>query len=181
MFLNAKPLPPQSELRRLFHHEQDYHKGVLIRLVSTYSRAQVGDIAGGLSGDGYILVGIGAKRYKLHRIAWAWHGRELADGMVIDHINDDKLDNRIDNLQQITVSENSQKAAFKARTARSSSSYRGVILRKRDSCWRARVHFNGKNIHIGHFKCEIDAAKAYDAKVKELGGMHKLNFPEMQA
>lgn len=178
MCLIAKTLPPQSELRRLFHHEQDYHKGAFIRLARTSSRALVGDIAGSLSGDGYIHINLNAERYKLHRLVWKWHGRELIKGMVIDHINDNKVDNRIDNLQQITHSENLQKAAFKNKTSRSSSKFRGVSWFKRDSCWRARAHFNGKYIYIGYFKCEIEAAKAYDAKVKELGGLHPLNFPD---
>ena len=49
----------------------------------------------------------GKKRMILaHRIIWNIHYGKIPDGMIIDHINNDSLDNRIENLQCITQSEN---------------------------------------------------------------------------
>ncbi len=51
------------------------------------------------------------KQCKVHRVIWiAKHG-VIPDGYVVDHINNNKLDNRIANLQLITSKENSTKAA----------------------------------------------------------------------
>jgi len=93
----------------------------------------------------------------------------------IDHINHDGLDNRKINLRDCTPSENAQNG----RSHRDSvSKYKGVSWFKRDNKWKAQISINGKNKHLGYFLSEEEAARAYDAKAKEL---HKefayLNFP----
>ncbi len=60
--------------------------------------------------------------------------------------------------------------------ANSTSQYRGVCKPKGRNKWRASVKVDGKMLQIGAFNCEIEAAKAYDQKVKELGLPNKLNF-----
>lgn len=178
MCLKAKPVPGQYELRDLFHHEQAYHKGVFIQLIRTSQRVMVGDIAGSINSYGYTEVGIRGVRYKLHRLAWIWHGRELIDGMVIDHIDGDPGNNRLDNLQQICQFKNLQKANYSNRRKGSTSQFGGVCWSKRQAKWHAQINIRAKQTHLGFFKSEIDAAKAYDAKVKELGGLQQLNFPD---
>lgn len=58
----------------------------------------------------------------------------------------------------------------------STSQYRGVCMPKRRFRWRASVRVGDKTIQIGTYDSEIEAAKAYDQKVKELGLPNKLNF-----
>lgn len=60
--------------------------------------------------------------------------------------------------------------------ANSTSHYRGVCKPKGRNKWRASVRVGGKMLQIGAYVCEIQAAKAYDQKVKELGLSNKLNF-----
>lgn len=67
------------------------------------------------SGAGYIyhypVDSKGKKRVLIgtHRLMWSSFVCPISDGMVIDHINEDKLDNRLVNLQMITHSENLKK------------------------------------------------------------------------
>jgi len=77
----------------------------------------------------------------------------------IDHSNFNGLDNRRDNIRVCTRSENGMN---RKRYANSSSVYKGVIYRNDCNKYYVRIRVNGKNINIGSFINEIEAAKAYD-------------------
>ena len=97
-------------------------------------------------------------------------------GMVIDHINHNGLDNRRENLRICTRAENSRN---RGKQKNNTSGYKGVCWYKRDKKWRAQIKKDSKKIHIGYFDIIEDAARAYDAKAKELfGEFAHLNFPE---
>lgn len=87
-------------------------------------------------------------------------------GMVVDHINHNKRDNRRGNLRVCTYGENFQNSTH----GKGTSQYRGVYWRKDRRKWCARLHLNGKTISLGCFEREVDAAIAYDNKCKELHG-----------
>lgn len=62
------------------------------------------------------------------------------------------------------------------------SGYIGVVYHEPDRMWRARIRFKGKNHSVGYFQRPEDAARAYDAKARELRGeFARLNFPREQA
>lgn len=98
--------------------------------------------------------------------------------LQVDHIDQNTMDNRKSNLRVCTRSQNCMNRKSNSVT----SKYKGVYwypLRKR---WRSAIQFqlNGKSkrIGVGYFKCEIEAAKAYDAKAREVHGEFAyLNFP----
>ena len=60
--------------------------------------------------DGYVHVTLGKDRHRLHRIVWEAFNGKIPQGMQIDHINDDKTDNTLSNLQLLTQGENVSKA-----------------------------------------------------------------------
>jgi hypothetical protein len=93
------------------------------------------------------------------------------NGYVIDHKNNDKLDNRVCNLQIITNPENSSKGDHA-----STSKYIGVCWHKSRSKWHARCKIKGKRYHLGLFDDEIEAAQAYDCFVDENNLDRKKNF-----
>lgn len=92
-------------------------------------------------------------------------------GLQVDHINGDTLDNRRDNLRICTHLENVMNRPGRGGT----SKYKGVFYDKRRDRYYAR--HGGK--HIGSFRSEDDAARAYDDHVRALHGDYAwLNFPD---
>ena len=88
-----------------------------------------------------------------------------ARGRQIDHINHAGLDNRKENLREVSASQNAANTRSKNNTSR----YKGV-RRKSGRAWSVRIKHNYKEIHIGSFKCEHKAALAYNKKALELWG-----------
>jgi hypothetical protein len=84
--------------------------------------------------------------------------------LVVDHINDDKLDNRLENLQIITQRENAYKTQNKY-----SSKYKGVFLNKRTNKYEAHIWSERKvNKRIGQFNTEEEASEAYQSYLKKI-------------
>lgn len=97
-------------------------------------------------------------------------------GKEVDHINHDTLDNRRCNLRVCTRSENNRNSKKMKNT---SSKYKGVSWYKTCKNWAAKIYINKKNLHIGYFSSEVEAAKAYDKKARDhFGTFANLNFPE---
>lgn len=93
------------------------------------------------------------------------------------YVNGDVLDNRKSNLKRMTQAEIVAKTG-KYSTA-TSSKYKGVSWEKRRGKWGARIHYRGKNFHLGYFDSEVQAARVYDAAAQELRGKAAyLNFPD---
>lgn len=83
--------------------------------------------------------------------------------LVVDHINDDRLDNRVENLQIVTQRFNSHKTQGKY-----ASQYKGVHWSKDRNKWVAGIVINGKYKSLGRFINEIDAHNAYQIELKQL-------------
>lgn len=70
-------------------------------------------------------------------------------GLVVDHINNDTLDNRRDNLRIVTYAENPQNRSGANRNSQSGT--RGVYWDAERGVWRAMIRTNGKRLHLGRF------------------------------
>lgn len=87
------------------------------------------------------------------------NGNEL----VIDHINNDQSDNRLDNLQIVTNRKNVSKD-IKDKT----SKYTGVSWDKERSKWLAEIRIDKIKYFLGRFSIELEAHQAYQNKLKEI-------------
>jgi hypothetical protein len=94
-------------------------------------------------------------------------------GFVVDHKNNDSLDNRKENLRFATLSQNQHNKRKQTGNHR----FKGIYFNKRYKIYSASINFNYKARHIGYYKTDVEAAKAYDVVAKELfGEFANLNF-----
>ena len=98
-------------------------------------------------------------------------------GMVVDHIDGNKVDNRKINLRNCTESENQKNRLKHAKNT--SSKYKGVYFHKHKKKWYAHIKYSGKHHHLGSFVNENDAAIAYNnAALEHHGEYASLNTIE---
>ena len=97
------------------------------------------------------------KNYKVHQlVAMAFLGHiPCGYDIVCDHIDNNPLNNRVDNLQLINQRNNCSKRL------NGTSQYIGVYWVKSNKNWRAMIRIKGKKKHLGVFDSEIEASKAY--------------------
>jgi len=88
---------------------------------------------------------------------------QCGNNLVVDHIDNDPLNNNLRNLQIITHRENVSKDRRGV-----SSQYTGVSWNKSTKKWVASIYTNGKQKNLGSFKTELEAHHAYQKKLKEI-------------
>lgn len=100
------------------------------------------------------------------------------EGLHVDHINGNTLDNRRCNLRICTHAENQ----WNRKHGYGATRFKGVALLsdpRAVSRWRATVQRSGRRYTIGTFKTALAAALAYDAAAVQLFGEFAApNFPE---
>lgn len=105
-----------------------------------------------IDGRGYVIGRVEGKLVKLHRLIM-----DAEKGKVIDHINRDKLDNRLCNLRQCTDRDNSRNASI---SKNNTSGYTGV-RRTKSGKWKAEIMVNRKNKSLG---THVDINDALEAR-----------------
>ena len=106
--------------------------------------------------DGYIVLKIGQKMYKGHRVAWLFsRGEWPTHG--IDHENRIRSDNRSINLRPATVKQQNENRGV---AKNSSSGVTGVCKFSRSGKWRAYIYHHKENIYLGQFDKFEDACAA---------------------
>lgn len=89
--------------------------------------------------------------------------------LMVDHIDGDVTNNKLENLRYCNARENQTFSNVK-KPNKTCASF-GVMYRKDNGKFRARISIGGKDITIGHYDNEQDAADAYLKKLKELNNL----------
>jgi hypothetical protein len=138
----------QERLKKLLRY--DAGEGVF-KWNRSKGRARAGNVAGCADTYGYIVIRIDGCLYKAHRLAWLYvHGR-WPDGLI-DHINRNPSDNRIENLREASQSENTHNA-----NRQSKSGVPGVRWRSERNRWVAQIRVGYRNHVLGSFKTKEEA------------------------
>lgn len=138
-------------VRKMFDYNEE--TGELIWKWHPYPKrmaALVGNPIKGLSRNGYKRVHISGDTHYLHRMIWFWNHGEWPS-KSLDHINNDKTDNRLCNLREATSTQN----------ARNKKMNRPKGVHKHRDKYRSRIQVNGRKVHLGCFDTPEEAHNAY--------------------
>jgi hypothetical protein len=103
---------------------------------------------------GHIRTVINGKTRYLHRLLLG-----APSTVEIDHINQNKLDNRRCNLRLASHFQNQQN---RGRRIDNTSGFKGVCYLKKQNCFVAYINAFGKREYLGYYKKAVDAGRAYD-------------------
>ena len=134
----------------------DSNTGHLTWIARPARCVKIGDVAGCVDDQGYITIGIKKRIYKAHRLAWLLVHKEWPLGLI-DHINGNKSDNRLENLRLVDESGNSQN--IRKPNKRNKSGYLGVTFFQKK--WRASITVNGKTVWLGDYSTPEEAHQVY--------------------
>ena len=122
-----------------------------------------------LSNEGYAKVTLShnskQKVFQIHQLVAIAFLNHKSNGckIVIDHIDNNKLNNCIENLQIVTSRYNVSKSK-----KNNSSKYTGVSIYNPICKWISSIQINNKSIFLGRFKTEIKAHKQYQKALKNI-------------
>ena len=127
------------------------------RLRNSWNTARDGKEVGTVAssrGKLYKLSRINNKGYKLHQLVYFLAGNSLTDGLVIDHINGDSLDNRLSNLRLVTQAENNRnvKVCRKDSVTGVKGIYYNASYKKSDKKFVVKTHHHKEQHLLGRYR-----------------------------
>lgn len=164
-----------NNLQELFY----YSDGQLIwKDIKQRGFNKAGQLAGTLN-KGYLWVKSSKLKphcMSVHRIVWLLHNDHIPDGMVVDHIDRNPLNNRIENLRLATRSQNCMNAVGKS--SKISQLPKGVFVDwsyKGITKYRAQVCVAGVVYRVGNLTLEAATLKALELQAQHFGVFNKSN------
>ena len=147
----------QQYLKEIFNYDPE--TGILTWKVKKSRNINIGDVAGSefktKQGKRYLRVSVNDKLYFIHRIAWMYSYGEWP--CEIDHKDGNGLNNKWENLRNVSRLENSKN---QRKSTRNKSGIVGVFWDRTYNKWRAYIRVNGVLHSIGQFKSLFDAVCA---------------------
>ena len=125
---------------------------------------------------GYCQVHLNSRNVCYHTIVWILStGETVPEGLQIDHINGNRIDNRFENLRLVTQRENQQN-----RKVHRDGQLFGSSLDRRSGKYRAAIRINSNVIYLGLYNTEQQAHKAYKIACRHIPDyVDNVSFREM--
>ena len=137
---------------------------------SRFAGKVAGSITPGGNGRCYRELGVvrlgKRKRLYAHRVIWEMHNGPIPDGLQIDHIDGNSLNNKIENLRLATHSQNLHNRGAQSNNT---TGFKGVHRRK-SGRYCARIMSGGAYLNLGLFDHPEDAHAAYIAAANKYHG-----------
>ena len=150
--------------KEYLHQWFDYKNGDLYYKKSK-SRIKIGQKAGYKNSHGYCKITINGQSYPAHRIIFYYHFGFMPK--VVDHINQNRSDNRIENLR---ATDQSWNTIYSKKNTKNTSGYKNVSWHKQCKKWWVRIFVEGKRKSFGLFDNLQDAVKvAKETRIKHHG------------
>lgn len=162
---NPAAQPTQARLRELLNYDPVTGWLSWVNPPKLGRRSAPGQSIGTLNNMGYRILKIDGRIYTNHRLIWILVNGPISDGMIMDHINGNSDDNRIENLRLCSHQQNMMnRRTFR----RNKSGTKGLSWHK--GAWTVAICHNKKRMYGGRFKNKEDAVAAYNALAEKLFG-----------
>jgi hypothetical protein len=158
---------PKNQMSREKANELFRYDGMNLFWKKPGGGRQRGKHAGRIGNTGYWRISHLGKSYMAHNIIYNMIHGLIPDGLSVDHVDRDRLNNRIDNLRLATAKEQANNRTPVSFMSNSTSGRIGVGWHKSTGLWRAHYKKAGKQISLGYFKLKDDAIKARIAYEEE--------------
>jgi hypothetical protein len=149
-------------LNELFTYDKETGK---LYYKAARRRISVGDEAGCDNGRGYLRAEINGKKYRIHRLVFLMHKGYLP--AVLDHIDGNTYNNRIENLRPASISQNQHNRKI---SKNNTSGYKGVSYQKGTNKFRAQIKHQRKSIYLGLYATPEEADEVVRKAREELHG-----------
>jgi len=151
----------QKQAKEMF----TYKDGLLFWRKKPSCRIHIGSQVGSIADTGYMRTCYNKRRYYNHRLIFLMFRGFFPQS--VDHIDGNKLNNKIENLRECT---NAQNQYNRKLNKNNTSGVKGVFWDKKRDMWNAQIVRNGKKIYLGLFKSIERAAAAMKAARSEYHG-----------
>jgi len=157
--MKAKPKfnPIPKDIGDYLAYSEESKTG-LVNKVTRSANAVEGQEAGCINKKGYFTVGFNGKYYRNNRVVYFLYTRIDPEEKQVDHIDGDKLNNKISNLRLATYKQNGDN---RKKSRNNTSGVTGVYWHKRINKYMSSIPHNYKNLNLGYFnKSDKDKAIA---------------------
>jgi hypothetical protein len=134
-----------SELQQKLTSLFDYRDGSLYRKAGGRGAVR-GAKLGHINSNGYEVITVSRKIMKTHQIVFVMHHGYMPN--IIDHIDGNRLNNKIENLREVTRSENGYNRKIHKNNK---TGYKNVTWISRISAYCVKLNVNKKRMHFGYF------------------------------
>lgn len=121
-----------------------------------------GDGTGYVDDLGYRRFYFKGSYFRAHQLIWCYIYDQW---ILVDHVDGDKLNNKLSNLRPATKAQNAMNAKVRRDNI---SGYKGVF--KAGLVWRAAIYVEGKAVSLGRFPTPAEAGAAYERAAREFFG-----------
>ncbi len=150
-----------KRLKQILHYDPE--TGIWTRIVKTNRNIIAGKVAGTIGSYGYRIISLDYEQYRSARLAWFYVYGKWPRGQI-DHVNGDRLDDRIKNLRDVSVRVNRQN--MRECTGRSTTGFLGV--ERSHGKFLARLTVDGNRHYLGRFDTPQEAHEVYVSAKRKL-------------